>query len=258
MSGRIEVVDGDAVARLTIDNPAQKNALTRGMLGDLRAELERIAAVGDSRVVVLRGAGGVFSSGFSIDQIPRPEELPVDDEIELLCQAIERLPVVVVAAIDGLCVGASLDVACACDLRFAAADSRLGITPSKLGLVYSWRGMNRVVRVGGRDAARYLVYSAELVWADSVLGRRFVSHVLPDGAALAAEVDRFASTVAANAPLSLAGAKAIFAALDATVVLPETVAAEVHGVRQRALASADCAEARAAFAGRRPPRFIGR
>jgi enoyl-CoA hydratase/carnithine racemase len=258
VNGRIGVEHRAGVARLTIDNPTQRNALTREMLGVLRAELERIAEAGDSRAVMLRGAGGLFSSGFAIDQIPRPEDLPVDDDIELLCRTIERIPVVVAAAIEGLCVGAALDVACACDLRFATADARLGITPSKLGLVYSWRGTNRVLRVGGRDAARYLVYSGELLRADSDLGRRLVTKVTPDAAALSAEVERFVSTVAVNAPLSLAGAKAIFTALDATVSLPEKVATEIHASRQRALGSEDCAEARAAFADRRSPVFSGR
>jgi enoyl-CoA hydratase/carnithine racemase len=258
MSGSIVCTQRDGVAELTITNPDQRNALTPEMLVEIRGRLEALAGAGRVRVVLLQGAGGTFSSGFAIDQIPAPEDLPVDDDIELLCRTIEAVPFVVVALIQGVCVGAALDVACACDLRLATADALVGITPARLGLVYSWRGTSRVVRVAGPDAARHLFYSGELVRADSEVGRRVMSQVLPDEGALAVEADRFSETVAANAPLSIAGAKHVFSRLDQLVALDDDAGAEIHRLRQAALGSLDCAEARDAFAARRRPTFSGR
>jgi len=258
MSGDVVCTQRDGVAEITIANPDQRNALTSAMLVEIRSRLDALARAGRVRAVLLQGSGGTFSSGFAIDQIPAPEDLPVDDDIELLCQTIEAVPFVVVAVIHGLCVGAALDVACACDLRLATADARVGITPAKLGLVYSWRGTNRVLRVAGRDAARHLLYSAELVRADSDIGRRVVSRVLPDDDALSLEAGRFAEAVAGNAPLSIAGAKHVLARLDDTVALDDDTGAEIHRLRQAALGSEDCVEARTAFAARRRPEFVGR
>ncbi|HEX6569310.1 MAG TPA: enoyl-CoA hydratase-related protein [Acidimicrobiales bacterium] len=258
MTGSVEVERHGGWATVTFANPRQRNALTPAMLADVRDRVDDLAATAGLRAVILRGAGGTFSSGFAIDRIPAPEDLPEDDGIEMLGQAIEAAPVVVVAVIEGDCVGAALDIVCACDLRFALASARLGITPARLGLVYSWRGSARIQRAAGRDAARRLFYSGDLVRADSPVGRRLVTEVAPDGAALDAAARGFVSTVAANAPRAVAGAKRIFHALDAATTLDPDVAAEIHRSRQAALASADCAEARAAFGERRPPRFTGR
>jgi len=259
MSAPIPSVDvrvDDGWATLTISNPSQRNALTPAMLADLRQAVEDLSGAG-VRVIVLRGAGGTFSSGFALDRVPAPDDLPDVDDIEHLCRAIEAAPLVVVAVIEGTCVGAALDLACACDLRFAVESARLGITPARLGLVYSLHGTRRIERVTGRDGARRLFYSGDLVLAGSDVGRRLVSHVAPDTDALALAVHAFVSRVAANSPGSVAGAKRIFHALDASAPVSDDVAAALHRSRQAALASADCAEALAAFRERRAPRFTG-
>jgi enoyl-CoA hydratase/carnithine racemase len=258
VTGAIRRDVADGCAWLTIDNLDQRNALTPAMLVDLRAHLEALASDPDVRVAVITGADGTFSSGFAIDRIPAPDDLPVDDDIELLCQAIEAFPVPVIAAIQGLCVGAALDLVCACDLRLATADAVLGITPAKLGLVYSWRGAARVQRVAGREAARHLFFTGELVRADSDTGRHLVSLAAKDAPTLYFELSRMTEAMAANAPLSITGTKRMFLEIDRAVVLGDQVGADLHRLRQLALGSADHAEARAAFAQRRAPRFVGR
>ena len=252
------MIVGDGWAELRIDNQPQRNALTPPILADLRRALDRLAGDGRTRAAVLVGAGGTFSSGFAIDRFPAPEELLPIDDIEFLCEAIEASPLVVVAQIEGLCVGAALDIACACDLRIAAASALLGITPARLGLVYSWRGTERIARVAGTEAARRLFLTGELVTADSEVGRRLVGEVAPDGATLDAAVTTLVNAVAANAPLSLAGTKAVFRALDTRHPLDDDRSGALHALRQAAMASEDCRAAQAAFAERRPVVFRGR
>jgi enoyl-CoA hydratase/carnithine racemase len=252
----VDVRVDDGWATLTMSNPSQRNALTPAMLADLRRAVEDLSGAG-VRAIVLRGAGGTFSSGFALDRVPSPDELPEVDDIEHLCRAIEAAPLVVVAVIEGTCVGAALDLACACDLRFAVETAKLGITPARLGLVYSLHGTQRIQRVAGRDGARRLFYSGDLVPAGSDVGRRLVTDVRPTPEALALAVHSFVSRVAANAPRSITGAKRIFHALDASAPVGADVAAEVHRSRQVALASPDCAEALAAFRERRTPHFTG-
>ncbi len=95
------------VATLTFTNPRQHGALTPELLRDLGRELQGLEAKRpQTRVVVLRG-GEVFSSGYALDRFPEPDELALQDEIEELCQAIERSPLVVIALLRGIAVGAA-------------------------------------------------------------------------------------------------------------------------------------------------------
>jgi enoyl-CoA hydratase/carnithine racemase len=228
------------------------------MLGALSRALEDLASTEQVRVAVLRGEGEVFSSGYAIDRIPPGAELPERDEIDAVCEAIERCPLVVIAMIRAYAVGAALDIASACDFRFAEQAARLGITPVKLGLVYGWRGMNRIRRLVGRDGARRLFLTGDLVEAAEARAMGLLSGVFPDGETLERETYRFAERLGNRAPLALAGAKRVFHELDRLVALPPDVAAELHALRRAALDSRDVGEARAAFAEKREPRFTGR
>jgi enoyl-CoA hydratase/carnithine racemase len=258
MSGTIETAVAGHVATVVFDNPGQRNALTPEMLAALGRELEGLAGRDAVRVVVLRGAGDVFSSGYAIDRIPAGADLPERDEIDAACEVIERSPLVVIAMVRAYAVGAALDVASACDFRFAEQGARLGITPVKLGLVYGWRGTSRILRLVGRDAARRLFLSGDLVTAADARTMGLLSDVFPDGEALERETYRFAERIGTRAPLALAGTKRVLHALEHVAALPPDVTAELLGLRRAALDSRDVGEARAAFADKREPRFTGR
>lgn len=253
--GHVTSTAHDGWIELTIEHRGQRNALTPVMLGQI------VDAVGDlvdrhaARVVLIRGAGGVFSSGYSLDALPNPENLAPIDDVERASRAIEGSTAVVVAALQGVCIGAALDLACACDLRIVHPDTLLGFTPARFGLVYNPGGLRRLCTAGGRDAARQLLYTAELALASSSLGRRFAS-VLAEGD-LEPAAARLVASIARNAPRSLVGAKRTFAAIDAAGALDDDTAAAIHQLRVDALMSADLAEARRAFADRRPPLFTG-
>ena len=244
------------LATLRFANPEQRGALTPEILVALREGLARAEAA-RVRVVVLRGTGGVFSSGFAIDRIPETGALEVKDEIELLCEAVEASPVVVIALLEGYVIGAGLDVACACDFRFASSACRIGITPSRLGLVYTWRGVRRIERLVGRDAARWLFLTGELVGGDEArrMGIARASYERTED--LEREVYEFAQRLSANAPRSLAGTKQILMELDRASDVHPDVERRLHALRVAAMQSADAREAKQAFAERRPPVFTG-
>lgn len=245
-----------AVATIEFENPSQRGALTPEMLRQLREELGRAEAMRpDVRVAVLRGSGETFSSGYAIDRIPDAEELPLKDDIELLCESIESSPLIFVASTRGLVVGAALDIVSACDFRIATRSCRFGITPAKLGLVYTVRGMARIHRLVGPQWARLLFLTGEFVDGERAASMGLVTQVVDDDT-LDASTDAFTEVLASRAPLSLAGTKEIFRALE-SVEIAEAVDERLHGLRLTALRSPDAQEARAAFKERRTPSFVG-
>lgn len=257
MAGSIARRGTGAVATLEIRNPEQRNALTPDMLATIGQELEDLEGEGAVRSVVLRGAGGVFSSGYALNHIGGGDELPFPDEIDLACKAIERSSLVVTAVLERFAVGAAFEIACACDFRIAESGTRLGITPAKFGLVYSATGMARVARVIGMAATRELFLTARLMDAGEAAGIGLVSSVHdPDelDAAVSAHTERLAQL----APLSQAGSKRILYELAQANPLPDALAQELHALRSAAMDSEDAAEARAAFKEKRPANFVGK
>ncbi len=255
--GHIGLASDGAVTTLEIRNPEQRNALTPDMLVGIAERLVELEREGSVRAVVLRGAGGAFSSGYAIDRIGGGGELPYPDEIDLACKAIERSPLIVTAVLERFAVGAALEIACACDFRIAEAGTRIGITPAKLGLVYSWTGMARIARVVGMAATRELFLTARLLDGREAAQLGLVTAV-HDAEALEAAVSAHSERLAQLAPLSLAGSKRVLYELAQAVQLPETLARELHGLRATAMDSADAAEARVAFKQKRPASFVGR
>lgn len=246
------------VATIVFANPRQRGALTPELLADLRRILRDLELrFPNVRTVVLRGSGETFSSGFALDRFPEPDELDLQDRIEELCRAIERSPLVVVALLRGVAIGAALDVAAACDFRFADQDCRLGITPARLGILYSAQGTARIHRLVGPDAARRLFFTGDLMTAEEASRFGLVTEVgaTPEDAERAAYA--LAVRIADRAPLSVSGSKRMITAIEAAGGLSVADAAELHDLRRSALRSPDCAEALTAFSEKRKPVFTG-
>lgn len=257
MAAEIAVECTGATATLEIRNAEQRNALTPGMLAAIGGHLTHLERRSTVRSVVLRGEKGVFSSGYAIDHIRGGDQLPYPDEIDLACKAIERSPLVITAVLQRFAVGAALEVACACDFRIAESGTRLGITPAKFSLVYSATGMARIARVVGMAVTRELFLTARLLDAKEAASAGLVTSV-HDSEELDAAVAAHTQRLADLAPLSLAGSKRVLYELAQANPLPHELALELHALRSAAMDSEDAAEAKAAFAEKRPPKFVGR
>ena len=163
------------------------------------------------------------------------------------------MPKPVIAQIQGHCVGGGLAIALACDLRYADETGRFAIPAARLGLGYGAEGTRRLVATVGPAAAREILFSARRYDAPRALALGLLNGVQP-AAALAGFVRDLAGELAANAPLTIAAAKAVIAALadgEADLAAAEAAVA-------RCMTSADYAEGRRAFMEKRAPRFTGR
>ncbi|MDP8968699.1 MAG: enoyl-CoA hydratase/isomerase family protein, partial [Actinomycetota bacterium] len=135
----------DGVLRLTISNPAKRNALNHEILAAIADE---VSSLQDTRCVILTGANGIFSSGYDISEIA-PEDFAEQAEklvAHPFCEALAALDAIDVptlAVLTGPAIGGGLELALTCDLRLASDRIELGMPPAKLGLIYSHTGLRR-------------------------------------------------------------------------------------------------------------------
>ena len=250
----------DGVLRLTISNPAKRNALDHPILDAIATVLDDI---GDARAVLLTGAEGMFSSGYDIGAIPddvfaEEAERLVAHPFTAALEALETCEVPTVAALPGHTIGGGLELALACDLRVAADGILLGMPPAKLGLVYSHTGLRRFLDAVGAPRTRELFLTGRNVDARTALGWGLVNQVVAvaelDGAGL-----DLAQDLAANAPLSVRGNKrAIRELLAAEGQLDPEVERELIELREASFRSDDLREGVRAFGQKRPARWKGR
>jgi len=250
------------VVRLTISNPAKRNALDHPILDAITATLEALVGDGSTRCVLLTGAHGMFSAGYDIGEIPDEEfeqraEALVAHPFTAAIDALEAFPLPTLAALPGHTIGGGLELALSCDLRIAREGIKLGMPPAKLGLVYAHTGIRRFIDAIGAARTRELFLLGEYIEAATALEWGLVNRVAGE-ADLERESLTLAQTLAGNAPLSQRGNKRVIEQLlRHEGAVPADVEAELIELRRASFASADMREGMRAFAERRPPKWRG-
>lgn len=249
------------IGRVIINNPAKRNAFSFAMWQALPVVLEHFAADDDIRVVILRGAGGqAFSAGNDISEFKdrRSSKERIAEYDAATAHAYETLSSLskpTIAAIEGHCVGGGLEVALLCDLQIAADTARFAVTPARLGLGYKYDDVRLLVSNVGPKYAKEVLFTARQFSADEAQQMGIVNRVVAADE-LAAFVERYAQTIAANAPLSIKAAKQIIAE---TVKSPGRADFDLcQRLVDACHASADYQEGQRAFAEKRKPNFTGR
>lgn len=252
----------DGVRRMTISNPAKRNALDHAILDGI-AEAVRAADDDDVRCLILTGAHGMFSSGYDIGDIP--DDVFADEAERLVAHpftsaidALDRTDIPTVAALPGHTIGGGLELALACDLRIAHDGIRLGMPPAKLGLVYSHTGLRRFLHAIGEPRTRQLFLLGRTIDAREAREWGLV-HAVAGEADLEPLALDWAHEITSNSPLSVRGNKRVLRALlQAEAALDDEVEAELIALRKACFASDDLREGIRAFAEKRPARWQGR
>jgi len=183
-----------ALARVTLDRPEVLNAGDAGWVRDLNAVVARVAAPREVRVVVLTGAGRAFSTGVDLGALAGGR-FGFDDFVawEDAMIAIERMDALVIAGINGHCLGGGLQLALVCDYRLASADALLGLPAVKECLIPSL-SLYRLPRLIGAARAKELILLGEPITAHEAERYHLVNRVVPPSefaGALETTVQRF-------------------------------------------------------------------
>lgn len=245
-----------AIAIVTFERPAKRNALTltmRARLGAIFAALDDDAAV---RVIVLTGRGPAFCAGVDLTEgSAAAAGHPLAEPGTPVTAPLDACPWPVIAAINGPAMGGGLELALACDVRVAAASATFALTEVRIGSLAGSGGISRLSRSVPASLAARMVLTGDPIDADEAHRGGLVSDVVADDA-LAPFAAGIAARIAANAPLSILAAKRSLRAagelpLSAGLAQDRTLWAWLSG-------SEDRAEGRAAFREGRPARFKGR
>lgn len=242
----------DGWVRLTLDRPAQKNALNTALLAALADALAALAADAGCRAVVLTGAQGNFAAGADIAEIEGKSSVEAaSDPRKAHWAAIRAFPKPLIAAVDGFALGGGFELALMADLMVAGATARLGLPETGLGLIPGAGGGQRLMALAGRARAMRMVLTGEIIDAATAVGWG-IAGWQADGPALAL-AEPLAARLARGAPLALMAAKrALVAGEERALAL-----AEERAAFEALLDSADKAEGIRAFRDRRKPEFRG-
>jgi len=253
------VVDA-TIATITLRRSEKLNSLNEQMILELQAALETAAA--EARVAVIRAEPGVrvFSAGHDISDVavgvvdPSTWENPVEE----LLAGIPKLPIPVIAAVEGSVWGAACNLVVACDIVVATRSSSFAITPAKLGVAYFPEGIAEFAAALPLHVAKEMFITAQPVSVEDAHRWGLVNRVVADESELSSVVEQMAAGVAALAPLTLNSVKAEFAAITGAQPPSAELLAELTELRRKAWRSEDFREGVAAFTERRRPVFRGR
>ncbi len=246
----------DGVATVTLNRPDQRNAMNAALLRGLGGAFDDLDARKDVRVVVVRGAGPAFCSGMDLKEMEAQRGATGDPEagVVKILRRVEASRHPTIALLHGDAIAGGCELALHCDLRVMAETARLGMPLARIGLVVPVPLAQKLVEIIGPAHTRHLMFTGRLIDARRALEIGMVHQVVP-AAEVEAATATLARTIADNAPLALAGIKAV---IQRTLAAREQIPHD--DLDARALAarqSADASEGRRAMLEKRKPVFRG-
>lgn len=243
------------VAFLTLNRPAQYNALSDEMLSALGTAFDEIAADRSVRVVVLAGAGKAFCAGHDLKQMHAHPSLEyyrrLFADCSRLMMQIQNLPQPVIARVHGIATAAGCQLVGMCDLAVAADEARFAVSGINVGLFCATPSV-ALSRNVGRKAAFEMLVTGELIDATSAMQRGLINRCVPSNR-LDQEIERLTAAIAAKPPSAItAGKRLFYRQLEAGTAAAYELAGESMACN---MAEASAQEGVAAFIEKRPPRW---
>jgi enoyl-CoA hydratase/carnithine racemase len=245
-------------ARVVLNRPQRRNAMTRAMWRALPAISAAIEAREDLLVALVEGKGEHFCAGADIAELGEIYHDPAatrdyGDALQTGLKALMDLDRPTIAVIRGVAIGAGLGLALACDLKFCAADAHLAITPARLGLVYGHAETRRLIELIGPSRAKDLLFTARRIETEEALAIGLIDRRVET--ALIETVLGYAQGLADMSQMSIRGCKRAVDAIAAGLVHETPV---FRALTEAAALGPDFLEGRAAFAEKRRAKFAFR
>lgn len=253
---RIRIEVAEAIATVTLVNPARKNAMDLVMCRELAEAFRWVSTAEDVRVLIVRGEGDEFCSGFDLSDSDGMEQhgLARMRSINDTCLALADIPQPVIARVDGVAAGAGCNLAIGCDLLVASDRSRFSQIFAKRGLSVDFGGSWLLPQRIGMHRAKELALLAPIIDAAEAERIGLVNKVVP-AAEIDAAVGEWARQLADGPPIALAQTKALLEGAPGTS-LRAALAAEAAAQTVN-FSTSDTREAIVAFFQKRPPTYTG-
>jgi enoyl-CoA hydratase/carnithine racemase len=196
------------VATLTLDSPANRNALSRRLLAELASGLSEAQADPDVRVVVLTGTGTTFCSGMDLAERlhPPPGEPPAT--LPEVLSAVVAMPQPVVARVNGHVRAGGMGLVCACDLAVAPQDATFGFSEVRVGVAPAVIAVPALRRMGRRAFDRYAL-TGDVFGAEQAVAAGVLTASVADVGDLDAWVDDVVGSLLRSAPTAVAATKGL-------------------------------------------------
>ncbi|GAB3543206.1 enoyl-CoA hydratase-related protein [Noviherbaspirillum agri] len=257
MSG-IHVERDNVIATVTLSNPGKLNALSIAMWGELAQAFTMLSQDEALRCVIVRGEDHNFAAGADIEEFPTvrstlEQGMRYHNEIiATALQAISHCLHPTVAAIEGVCVGGGLEIACACDLRIAAPNSRFGIPINRLGFPLAPGELQHVLQLVGNATALEILLEGRVFDAAEAKEKGLLNRITED---VPGEARRTALRIAQGAPLAARMNKRLIQRLAAQ---PDPLSEQELRDAFAFLESHDYREGVQSFLDKRKPTFSGK
>jgi enoyl-CoA hydratase/carnithine racemase len=249
--------DTQPAARITMNRPEKRNALSLDLMRELIAALRELSAQPQTRAIVIDAAGPAFSAGHDLAEMVGTEEAFLDElfaTCTVMMETIHELPQPVIAKVHGIATAAGCQLVAACDLAVAAEGTRFGTPGVKIGLFCS-TPMVPVSRAVGRKRAMQMLLTGEPIDADIALDWGLVNQVVPAGD-LDAAVARLSQAIARSSSYTVAtGKRAFYDQIDRAE--HDAYEHTKTVMTENALAQ-DAQEGMSAFLQKRSPNWVGR
>jgi enoyl-CoA hydratase/carnithine racemase len=249
--------DQDGIARLTLNRPQARNALSLGLIEALQGEIERIAQDARVKVVVIAANGPAFSAGHDLKEIRANPSREAYEELFERCSrlmvSITRLPKPVIAQIHAMATAAGCQLVATCDLALAARSARFATPGVNIGLFCS-TPMVALSRAVGRKMAMEMLLSGEAIDAETAQRIGLINRAVADDE-LDPAVERLAQSIAAKSPATLAiGKEAFYRQIEMGL---EEAYAYAGATMVRNMETQDAQEGIDAFIAKRQPTWKG-
>lgn len=246
MAGTVRREDRGAITLLWLSNPDKRNALDPALLGDLVKHLDDLSTRANTsqRAIVLTGEGErAFSAGYDLSALDGSETTAQSAYTRAIDAVIaSRLPIV--AALNGVAVGGGCELAASCDVRVAHAGVKLRMPPTRLGIIYPPRALQRFCALIGQSRTRELFLTATAIEASRALAWGLVDHVVAADAVLPTAI-ALATEMANGVAGAVQATRALFEKL--LPPLPDGIAAAVQAAQDVLWQSDEAIAARTAL-----------
>lgn len=254
----IELARDGGVVLLTLNRPKQLNALNRQVFRELDQALDEVAADPAARVLVITGSGDrAFAAGADIREFEAMgpmEALEFSRNTQRVLRKLETLPKPTIAAVNGFALGGGCELMMACDIAYAADSARMGQPEITLGIIPGAGGTQRLARLVGKQKAKELALTGEMLTAEEARELHLISKVVPS-AELMTEVRKLCEKLVSKGAIALRMAKeAIELGSEADLAAGMEIEAKSWSV---CFTTEDRVEGVKAFLEKRKPNFKG-